>query len=169
MLPPPRTKCAARKLPEELECRPLRSDAIEPQPCTLAHYNQKLIYTVLYCIVQFQFTVTSGERDETKTRGGWGSIKIRVYKSTGYGRTAGCRPVDSLYSRILHPAPYCTTPDTTGRREKKPASAKPNGTTTSATALEATRNITTRIRALHLIYLRRCSAYSNPVLVYRVY
>ena len=36
-----------------------------------------------------------------------------------------------------------TTPNTTGRRGKKHASAKPSGTTTSATALEVTRNTTT--------------------------
>ena len=43
-------------------------------------------------------------------------------------------------------APYsaaATTPNTTGRQEKKPASAKPSGTTISATALEVTRNTTT--------------------------
>ena len=43
-------------------------------------------------------------------------------------------------------APYsaaATTPNTTGRREKKLASAKPSGTTISAMALEVTRNITT--------------------------
>ena len=55
-------------------------------------------------------------------------------------------------------APYsaaATTPNTTGRREKKLASAKPSGTTISATALEVTRNITTDSSTAS----RRCSAH----------
>ena len=53
-------------------------------------------------------------------------------------------------------APYsaaATTPNTTGRQEKKPASAKPSGTTISATALEVTRNTTTDSN----IASKRCS------------
>ena len=47
------------------------------------------------------------------------------------------------------------SPNTTGRREKKLASAKPSGTTISATALEVTRNITTDSSTAS----RRCSAH----------
>ena len=48
-----------------------------------------------------------------------------------------------VVSLIIYKVTAATTPNTTGRQEKKPASAKPSGTTISATALEVTRNTTT--------------------------
>ena len=47
----PGSKCAARKLPEEL----VPTTPERRHRTSTLHYNQKLVYTVLYCTVQFQF------------------------------------------------------------------------------------------------------------------
>ena len=61
-------------------------------------------------------------------------------------------------------APYsaaATTPNTTGRPEKKPASAKLNGTTTTAMALEAMQNTITGSSTVSKRYSTRPTTWSH--------